>query len=49
MNLETFSIILWDVVEPTAFAVIGYLVYKMYTELRTLNEYLHQKEMREPR
>ena len=47
MNFETFSMLLWDIAEPTAFVIIIYLLYKVYREIELLNEYFYGKEARQ--
>jgi len=41
----TFSLLLWDVVEPVGFVVITYLLYKIYRVQKKI--YRTQKKMME--
>jgi len=40
---EFYSILLWDVVEPTGLIVIAYLLYRIYKELKLIREIIEKQ------
>ena len=41
---EFYSILLWDVVEPTAFVIIAILLWKIYRALREIERELRSRK-----
>jgi hypothetical protein len=39
----SYSVLLWDIVEPAGFVIIMYLLYRIYKEIKLLREMLEER------